>query len=400
MNILMSCGLLLLILVLNTNLAQSHPGSQLKYFPDDYLDARTRFRNYSTQLTAENKKNKAGSIEVQSKIDNDLTIDYLYLPAEVEAEYLLILTSGIHGVEAFAGSAIQSMFLEEYLSSINQSNTGILLVHSLNPYGYKYLRRVSENNVDLNRNFDTSSDLFASPNEGYKKVDQMLNPTSKVNLSSFSYYFSFIEMIYNIWKYSMKTLRQAVLQGQYENDTGLYFGGKTFEPHKQKLEELFLSIGVSYKKIFAVDLHTGYGEKGKLHLFGNAKDSRANESAQQKVFSGFQVDTGNDEDFYSINGDFTTYLGKIFSHTENFVTMTFEYGTLDSQTTFGALKSIDNMIRENQGFHFGYESDQDELKIKNRIQEMYYPMDQKWRKQILDQTRKTLPALIRKFSEL
>ncbi len=32
-------------------------------------------------------------------------------------------------------------------------NTGALLIHALNPYGFAWTRRVTEDNVDLNRNF-------------------------------------------------------------------------------------------------------------------------------------------------------------------------------------------------------------------------------------------------------
>jgi hypothetical protein len=47
--------------------------------------------------------------------------------------------------------------------------------------------------------------------------------------------------------------------------------------------------------------------------------------------------------------------------------MVFEFGTLDSQTTMGSIKSLHNLIVENQGVHHGYKTKKDELKINGPI---------------------------------
>jgi hypothetical protein len=51
----------------------------------------------------------------------------------------------------------------------------VVLVHALNPYGFAWLRRVNENNVDLNRNFrDFTEPLPLS--SAYEAVHDWLVP--------------------------------------------------------------------------------------------------------------------------------------------------------------------------------------------------------------------------------
>lgn len=66
---------------------------------------------------------------------------------------LLILISGTHGVEGFCGSGCQVGYLTDRVYEALPADARVLLVHALNPFGFAWLRRVNEENVDLNRNF-------------------------------------------------------------------------------------------------------------------------------------------------------------------------------------------------------------------------------------------------------
>ena len=95
------------------------------------------------------------------------------------------MSSGIHGIEGFVGSAVQRYFMSEVLHEGVFKTMGLLLIHGVNPFGFKYERRVSENNVDMNRNFDINESLFSNKNEGYAKVYHFLNPKKKVKAGYF-----------------------------------------------------------------------------------------------------------------------------------------------------------------------------------------------------------------------
>ena len=89
----------------------------------------------------------------------------------------LVLSSGTHGVEGYAGSAIQLEFLHAALreavedsrsqrkvSSKDPKNGGkrrrrVLLLHAVSPFAMRHNRRFNEHNVDLNRNALTPADV-------------------------------------------------------------------------------------------------------------------------------------------------------------------------------------------------------------------------------------------------
>jgi hypothetical protein len=114
------------------------------------------------------------------------------------AETILVHSSGVHGVEGFAGSAIQ-------IAALSRLSTGsgdhwrsgsvcTVFVHAVNPFGFASLRRFNENNVDLSRNnlspAQWSMARARHPNHaGYADFDAALNlahpPQWYVSVSAF-----------------------------------------------------------------------------------------------------------------------------------------------------------------------------------------------------------------------
>jgi len=369
------------------------------YFSNSYTESRKAFLAESKKLEAKFDSVQLFSRNVPSKTDNDLTIDFCYVPAQKETKKLLILTSGTHGVEGYVGSAVQRMFMNEILTPEMVEEVGVLFVHSVNPFGFKYTRRVTENNVDFNRNCDVKKSLFSSKNEGYGKLIGMLNPEGKVNSGSLKNKFFMLIAINELLKKSMASLRQAVLQGQYKYENGLYFGGFEFEPQLAILGEVFKTVSTNYDAVFNIDLHTGYGERGVAHLFPNPIDDKKIKSGLENIFKGYDINWGDSEDFYIINGSFTDYIGKLLTN-KTYFPMVLEYGTLNSQSTVGSIKSIHNMVLENQGFHYGYKSAKDSLKVMNSFMEMYNPSSEKWRTKIMADSKILFKKTMKNYAGL
>jgi len=370
----------------------------VKYFQESYNDCRKSFLAEAGKIKGNYKNVDISNLKIESKVDPDLTIDYCYIPAQKTFERLLILTSAVHGVEGYVGSAVQQMVLKELLKEIRLDNIGLLLIHSINPYGFKYKRRVTENNIDLNRNCSTGKTLYESVNSGYSDLNGMLNPTQKANIKSVGNIFFQLNAIQKIIQYSMGTLRQAVLQGQYQYEKGVYFGGKELEPSIKAVTPLIQDIAQNYDMVFNIDLHTGYGKRGTMHLFPNPMKDEKKKTKIEDIFSGTHIDWGDEDDFYTVTGDFTTYVGQVIPD-KYYLSMTFEFGTLDSQVTMGAIKSLHNVILENQGVHFGYKSKEDEEGVKNRYLEGYYPSSIPWRSKAIMDARKTLLQALKKYQE-
>src|SRR5262249_25391349 len=149
-----------------------------------------------------------------------LAIDIAWL-GHNEPRRAVLHSSGLHGVEGFAGSAVQIQTLRE-LPCI-PDDSALILVHILNPYGMCWLRRTNENNVDLNRNSLIDGNYTGAP-ENYSKLDPFLNPPSPPWRDLF-----LLKAALLAFRYGMPSLRQAVAGGQYEFPKGLFFGGKRLE---------------------------------------------------------------------------------------------------------------------------------------------------------------------------
>jgi hypothetical protein len=119
----------------------------------------------------------------------------------------------------------------------------------------------------------------------------------------------------------------------------------------------------------------------------------------ENIFEGFYIDWGDSDDFYTYSGDFAGYIGEI-NNDKIFIPMLFEYGTMDSQTTIGSIKSLHVMILENQGEQYGYVSEKDFKKVKDDFMEMYYPSSVAWRSHIIDETKIIFDKSLKRFSEL
>jgi hypothetical protein len=373
--------------------------SDLKYFSEDYIESRDLFRTDSVKLMKKYKGSSRSLFKVPSKKDNDLTVDLLYLPSLKARKNFIIISSGVHGVEGYTGSAVQRMIMSEFISDETLASTGFLFIHSMNPYGFKYNRRVTENNVDMNRNSSAESGLYKTVNEGYPAVSDLINPEGPVNTGSAGNIFFEIRSVLKIISASMPVLRQAILQGQYQFPKGVYYGGSEPEPQIREIAPYITKYAAGYPLVMIIDLHTGYGERGKLHLFPNPVKDPKIRAMMEKIFEGYGIDWGDTDDFYTVTGDFTSYLESLLKGV-TFIPMAFEYGTLDSQTTVGSIKSLHITLLENQGFNYGYKSDKDKTEVQNNFKEMYFPSSPEWRSKVISDSRVIMKDVLKRFREI
>jgi hypothetical protein len=144
-----------------------------------------------------------------------------------------------------------------------------------------------------------------------------------------------------------------------------------------------------YARILTIDLHTAYGENGTTHLFPNPVEDPDIKAAMERLFAGYTIDWGDSDDFYIIKGSFADYIGSL-APGKTYYPMVFEFGTLDSQKTFGSLRSLNNFILENQGFHHGYKNGRTEAKIKENFFEMHLPSSKAWRSKVIADSKKII----------
>ena len=99
------------------------------------------------------------------------------LDGSADAERLLIVSSACHGVEGYCGSGVQVFAAHdaEWREHARSAGVAVLYIHALNPHGFSWVRRVTNENVDLNRNFqDFSRPLPQNP--AYAELHDLLLP--------------------------------------------------------------------------------------------------------------------------------------------------------------------------------------------------------------------------------
>ena len=133
----------------------------LDLFSPSYEVARHRFRDAATE---------AGATMEQHQVDvgepgAGLTIDIATVGSRTPS-WAVVVSSGVHGVEGFFGSAIQLAWLSRQTAGVPPPGDGaVVLVHAVNPSGFSTLRRTNEANVDLNRNFLDRDAYAAHPTD-------------------------------------------------------------------------------------------------------------------------------------------------------------------------------------------------------------------------------------------
>ena len=151
---------------------QPEPAESYAYsdsFRNTYEEVRTGIRDLVANLEGKGLSVESSSYGVDEA--DGLYIDSFYIPAAGAQTNLIVLTTGVHGMEGYIGSVMLDVFFREIWPDLDHSDTGVLVVANVNPYGMKYMRRYNENNVDLNRNFILDWDSFdLSSNKEYPKV--------------------------------------------------------------------------------------------------------------------------------------------------------------------------------------------------------------------------------------
>jgi hypothetical protein len=78
--------------------------------------------------------------------------------------------------------------------------------------------------------------------------------------------------------------------------------------------------------------------------------------------------------------------------------MTFEYGTLNTETFLGSAEALYRVKFENQGYQWGYADSFSERNIKSLFLEGYFPSATDWRAKIMAQAAESLPKILQRIT--
>jgi len=224
-------------------------------FAATYDQAREKFRAAA----------RARQLDVISRVHptargaqgEDLSAD-LALFGDAQARALLLLTSAMHGVEGFCGSGCQVALLQDdaVAAAIERSGVAVLFYHAVNPYGFSHLRRVNEDNIDVNRNFRDFS-VPQPANAAYAQVHGVVVPDtwppSSENTATLGDY---------VAKYGAARMQAVITSGQCEFPDGLFYAGRAPSWSNATLRGALAEYGASRGRLGWIDFHTGLGAWG------------------------------------------------------------------------------------------------------------------------------------------
>ena len=326
-----------------------------------------------------------------------LYIDKILLPASNESKNLIILTTGVHGIEGYIGAVMLDVFFEEIYPTLNTENTGVLIVANVNPYGMKYMRRYNENNVDLNRNFIENWDDFdRSSNKDYPKVVSFLQPEGKMGNAFFHEVGFYLSLAKEAVLTGADTISDALLTGQYEYPEGVYYGGNGDEKSTAYLKGVFAEcLDGSYENIIHIDIHSGYGPRYNMVIFNSVQDPTTEEEAKAAFGYDYIIATDSEE-FYETFGDTTDFfyrLARSKGSDKELYSTCFEFGTIGD----GFLDSIISLkftVDENRQHWYPTENEITSEMVRQNYLELFYPTEVKWREKTVQDFKDALNGVL------
>lgn len=372
--------------ILLANARQPEP-EELDYtFPTTYEQTREMLSERVFALRKEGITCNKESFLINEQ--EQLYVDTLFLPSK-KTENLIVLTTGVHGMEGYIGSVMLEVFFEEIYPTLNTENTGVLVVANVNPYGMKHYRRYNENNVDLNRNFILDWDSFdLDSNKEYPTVQKFLEPGGKVGNALWHEAGFYLRLGKEAVFSGADTISDALLTGQYRSPNGVYYGGVGDEKSTVYLKSLFNDCLDSrygdYDNIVHIDIHSGYGPRYNMVIFNSVYETET-EAESVKAFGYDHVIAHDSDSFYATTGDTTDYFYRLAdqkkSDKELFSTC-FEFGTI-GDAFFDTILSLKYTVDENRVLQNPGGNKKTEEMIHENYMELYYPTETKWREKTI-----------------
>lgn len=342
-------------------------------FPDSYATGRQHWLAQLDKLSGPTQY-LLYSCDGSGPEGETLATDTVWI-GPADASKVLVLLGGTHGVEGFAGSAVQIdqlALLAEGLAII-PADTAVLMVHALTPWGYAWQRRCDADGVDLNRN----SVDFSGPlpeNQDYdllKDAFYLENALQrKVALAEFER------------QHGRVALEKAVSAGQYSDPSGPFYGGKAPAHGRTVCEGLMHRYALQERDLAVIDLHTGLGSYGYGEIIcDHQPDSEGTHVAHRWYGDSVALPFLGTSSSVPKTGLLDYAWHAIMNDRSCYITL--EFGTFSTDQLFEVL------LRDHQ-LWAQPDNQQACLEHSKIMRHHFYPDDQAWREMVLFRARQVI----------
>jgi Protein of unknown function (DUF2817) len=244
------------------------PASASDHFSQRYAEARGKFLDAAD----------AAGLPVQSHPhprtghEGETLATDVVRQGPVDAAAVLVVSSACHGVEGFCGSGVQTALLRDagWRDAVDASGVAVVMIHALNPYGFSWWRRTTDENVDLNRNFvDFSGPLPANP--GYDEHAALIVPPTWPPSAEVSAALQRVAETRGVG-----ALQALITGGQHGHPEGVFYGGTAPTWSNRTLRHVLHEHAGHAARLGWIDLHTGLGPEGVgERIFAGRDDAAA-----------------------------------------------------------------------------------------------------------------------------
>ncbi len=343
----------------------------IQSFAADYGEARDKFLSAARLAGA-----------ITHRYDNPtkgpkgeaLSTDVAWL-GQHDAAKLVVTISSTHGVEGYCGSGFQVDWLASVGAYGLPPDTAALFVHAINPYGFAWTRRVTEEGNDLNRNYVEHGKPYPV-NEGYLEIADLLVPAdfSKPGIEAAD-----AKLAAYRKKVGDVAYFRAVSGGQYSHPDGMFFGGGGPCWSNRTLHAITDKFLKGRADVAVIDFHTGLGPYGYGEPITHY-DIDTPASRRVRAFWGESVTESKRGQTASQARDGLGHYGlnRVLLEPETRLTMcTLEFGTFDRESGQKAFRA-DHWLHK-YGDPLGNEAGP----VRTAMRRQFYPETDDWKEAVL-----------------
>jgi hypothetical protein len=283
---------------------------------------------------------------------------------------------------------VQTTLLQDrtWREAAADARVAVLYIHALNPYGFSWWRRTTQENVDLNRNFHDFSQPLPR-NDAYDELATAIVPThwpppegAQAALQRYAE------------QHGPARLQQAISGGQYEHPEGLFYGGRNPTWSHVTLRHVLQEHATRCARLGWIDLHTGLGPLGVgERIFACRDDAAALQRARD--WWGERVTSIYDGSSTSAPLEGLMWLA---AHEEcaqaEYTGIALEYGTLPITDMIDALRA-DQWLENHPDA-----PEAQRVQIKQRTRDAFYVDTDEWKQRIVEQALDAARGALRGLS--
>jgi len=346
-------------------------------FSTDYAAARAKFLDACGGL----------GVAVESHVNplagprgELLSTDTAWLGPD-DASEVVVVISGTHGVEGFCGGGAQVDWLLDRGAAALPPGTAVLLIHAANPFGWAWLARCTEENVDLNRNWlDFTQPL--PDDDGYDALASHLVPAEMDGPARAA-----ADAALAAWREG-RTPEQwlrAVSSGQYRHPDGLFYGGRAPTWSRRTSERIIDRHRLAQRRnVTVLDVHTGLGPYGQVEAISHMPQGSAARERVLRMWGGIVKEPVRGGSVSTLRRGLAAlgWRGRIGPHC---VFVTFEFGTSPVDEVLDALRG------ECWARRRGLDRDDPlQHRVRAASRRAFYPDTDGWRGAVLAQMRRCI----------